>query len=49
MRARTRILEPSVNVYSFSKYLLSVYSEPTMRLDIAGGLRLVPEERILYL
>lgn len=49
MRAGTHILERSVTVYSFSKYLLSVYSEPTVRLDTAGGLRLVREERILYL
>lgn len=35
-RAGARILELSVGVYSFGKYLLSVYSEPNMRLDIAG-------------
>lgn len=44
-RAGARILEPSVGVCSFSKYLLSVYSEPDMRLDIAGVERLVTEER----
>lgn len=45
MRATAHILELSVNVYSFSKYLLSIYCEPNMRLDIAGWWRLITEER----
>lgn len=45
MRAGAHALELSVNVYSFNKYLVSVYSEPSMRLNIAGVRRFVREER----
>jgi hypothetical protein len=35
-RAIAHTSELSVNVYSFNKYLMSVYGEPYMSLDIVG-------------